>query len=216
MPLLWLVPGLVPALVPTANGEEAAGRFLGSFRVTYYYVAEERAGGAWPLFGPRCAGVLARTSREFHNAISREGTGRLRDGRLLNFSERCPCARDGHEGSRICYEEVDQAAFPWGKGGTLAGSAAPLRPFRTAAVDPALIPLGTVLYIPAWRGGHWPDGTVRDGCFRAADSGSAIRGRHVDLFAGRPEWAQALARRGPGRVRVFRNAPACAHLAREG
>ena len=206
---------LAASATVAAGAEGPAGRPLGAFRVTYYFVAEETAAGNWPLFAPACRNVLARTSREFHHAISLEGTGRLRDGRLLNFSERCACARAGHGGNRICYEEVDPARFPWGKGGKLGGRDLPLHPFRSLAVDPALIRLGRALHIPALRGGHWPDGTARDGCFRAEDSGQRIRGRHVDLFAGRPEWAAVLARSSPARVLVYAGGAACAYLERE-
>jgi 3D (Asp-Asp-Asp) domain-containing protein len=201
---------------PPAEADERAGRSLGNFRVTFYFVAEERADGGWPLYAPACQEILAFTSREFHHQISLEGTGRLLDGRLLNFSERCGCAHAGHGGSRICYEVVDPGTFPWGKGGKLSGRDLPLRPFRSLAVDPALIPLGTVLYVPAWRGGNWPDGTPRDGCFRAEDSGAAVRGRHVDVFAGRPDWAELLGRNEPERLRVFADSPACEHLTDEG
>jgi 3D (Asp-Asp-Asp) domain-containing protein len=185
------------------------------FRVTFYFVAEEAARGPWPLYAPSCRSVLAYTSRHFHHELSLEGTGRLLDGRLLNFSERCECARAGHGGSRACYEEVDRASFPWGKGGRLGGRVLPLRPFRSVAVDTALIPLGTALFIPAWRGGYWPDGSPRDGCFRAEDSGARVRGQHLDLFVGRPEWARRLQRGEPRRLNVFADAPVCAHLSRQ-
>lgn len=207
--------GFVLLLAVPVPAQQSAGRPLGVFRITYYYVAQERAAGAWPLFAPACRAVLARTSREFHDALSLEGTGRLLDGRLLNFSERCPCARPGHGGNRICYEEVDPAHFPWGKGGRLGDRDLPLHPFRSLAVDPALIPLGTLLYVPALRGGRWPDGTPRDGCFRADDSGQRIRGRRLDFFAGRPDWARNLARQGPARVSVFAGAAACAAHVRD-
>jgi len=211
--LTLLALGLVSlaALPGLARAEDAPAHLLGTFRVTYYFVAEERGTGRWPLYAPACGAVLAHTSREFHHELSLEGTGRLRDGRLLNFSERCDCARPGHGGSRVCYEWLDRGEFPWGKGARLEGRDLPLRPFRSIAVDPSRIPVGAVIYIPAWRQGHWPDGSPRDGCLRAEDTGSRVLGWHVDVFVGRPEWASALQRDGAVSVRAYLNAPECAH-----
>lgn len=64
-----------------------------------------------------------------------------------------------------------------------------LRSYRSLAVDPALIPMGSRVFIPAYRGkgGGW---------FTAQDTGGAIRGRHVDVYrrppAGQGEAAQSL------------------------
>jgi 3D (Asp-Asp-Asp) domain-containing protein len=61
-------------------------------------------------------------------------------------------------------------------------------PFRSIAVDTRLIPLGTVLYIPAARGTAitLPSGrkAVHDGYFFASDRGGAIKDNHIDVFAG--------------------------------
>lgn len=63
-----------------------------------------------------------------------------------------------------------------------------LIPFRTVAVDPKLIPYGSVLYIPEARGVPLvlPDGSkvIHDGYFFAGDGGSAIIGNHLDFFIG--------------------------------
>ncbi len=55
----------------------------------------------------------------------------------------------------------------------------PLRYYRSIAVDPRLIPLGSRVYVPAYRdiGGGW---------FRAADTGGAIKGRHIDVYRPAP------------------------------
>lgn len=65
-----------------------------------------------------------------------------------------------------------------------------LRYWRSLAVDPRLIPMGSRLYIPAYsdRGGGW---------FLAQDTGGAIIGRHVDVYRSPPnadkgERAQSL------------------------
>jgi 3D (Asp-Asp-Asp) domain-containing protein len=55
------------------------------------------------------------------------------------------------------------------------GSSQPLRPYRTVAVDPDLIPKGSRLYIPAYR-------SINGGWFVATDTGGAIIGRHIDVY----------------------------------
>jgi 3D (Asp-Asp-Asp) domain-containing protein len=63
-----------------------------------------------------------------------------------------------------------------------------LSPYRTIAVDPDVIPYGTVIYIDAARGLPFvmPDGTRRthDGYFFAGDTGGLIRDNHVDVYLG--------------------------------
>jgi 3D domain len=56
------------------------------------------------------------------------------------------------------------------------GPALPLRFYQSIAVDPAVIPLGSRVYIPAYR----DDGY--GGWFIAQDTGGAIRGRRVDVY----------------------------------
>ena len=52
------------------------------------------------------------------------------------------------------------------------------------AVDPSVIPLGSRVYVPAYRNdGH-------GGWFIAQDTGGAINGRHIDVY--RPPPASAL------------------------
>ena len=63
-----------------------------------------------------------------------------------------------------------------------------LVPFRTIAVDPAVIPYGTVLYVAEADGIQitLPGGTmvVHDGYFFAGDTGGAIKKDHIDTFTG--------------------------------
>lgn len=61
----------------------------------------------------------------------------------------------------------------------------PLMPYRTVAVDPKRIPMGTVLYIPQLRGEpFWLEGALyeHDGYVIASDRGGAIEGNHIDIF----------------------------------
>lgn len=62
------------------------------------------------------------------------------------------------------------------KGVTFArGASLPLRYWNSVAVDPRVIPSGSRIYIPAYR-------SVNGGWFVAKDTGSAIVGRHIDVF----------------------------------
>ena len=55
---------------------------------------------------------------------------------------------------------------------------------RTAAVDKTLIPKGSILFIKETVGLRMPDGSKHDGYWYASDSGSAIKGKRIDLFTG--------------------------------
>ena len=56
------------------------------------------------------------------------------------------------------------------------GASLPLHPYASIAVDPSMIPLGSRVYIPAYRNdGH-------GGWFIAQDTGGAIKQRHIDVF----------------------------------
>lgn len=63
-----------------------------------------------------------------------------------------------------------------------------LVPFRTIAVDPAVIPYGTVIYIEDARGLLFPVGDGQelrhDGYFFAGDTGGLIHDNHIDVFIG--------------------------------
>ena len=60
------------------------------------------------------------------------------------------------------------------------GASKPLRFYKSIAVDPRLIPLGSKIYIAAYRN------TAGRGWFRAEDVGGAIIGRHVDVYRSPP------------------------------
>ncbi|MBV9310886.1 MAG: hypothetical protein JOZ73_08635 [Solirubrobacterales bacterium] len=61
-----------------------------------------------------------------------------------------------------------------------SGPSLPLRFYQSLAVDPHLIPLGSRIYIPAYRhDGH-------GGWFIAQDTGGAINGLHVDVYRNPP------------------------------
>jgi hypothetical protein len=197
-----------PASIPAR--EALDGRPLGTFQLTYYVVAEEGAPGDVPVFGPGCKAVIARTGHEFHDSLALQGTGLLADGRLLNFEQRCPCAGAGHDVTRSCFRELDRGQFPWGRGAYWNGQHFWLQPFRSAAVDPAVIPIGSVIYVPELAGLALPDGTLSNGCLRAEDTGQAILGKHLDWFLGpipAAEWLRG--HRPPRAVTVFADSRRC-------
>jgi 3D (Asp-Asp-Asp) domain-containing protein len=78
-----------------------------------------------------------------------------------------------------------------------AGSGKPLQPFRTVAVDPKVVKLGSLLYVPLLEGRTMPGrqpwgGYVHDGCVIADDTGGHIAGNRLDLFVGRKAYFLGL------------------------
>ncbi len=57
-------------------------------------------------------------------------------------------------------------------------------PMRTIAVDKAIIPRRTVIFIKETVGLKMPDGADHDGYWYASDVGSAIKGKRIDLYTG--------------------------------
>src|SRR5207302_1241091 len=108
------------------------------------------------------------TSVRFRKDLIREGSGHLRDGRTVAYDRRL------HGTNRF---RIVQSEFGIGKFGCA------LVPYRTVAVDPHFIRLGTTISIPQLKGTPLPDGTIHDGIFVANDRGH-FHGPHIDIFAG--------------------------------
>ncbi|MCE9579631.1 MAG: hypothetical protein K8W52_41305 [Deltaproteobacteria bacterium] len=139
--------------------------------------------------GKSCAS-LAEVSRRYAAELTLQGSGQLNDGRVLNIWGNCSCPRSP------CFQVAGDRS-KWG----LAGNGRVLSPFRTVAVDPKVVPLGTLLYIPELDGLRMPGrepigGFIHDGCVVADDTGGGVKGKQVDLFVGRKAYWQGLARRG--------------------
>jgi 3D (Asp-Asp-Asp) domain-containing protein len=64
------------------------------------------------------------------------------------------------------------------------GASLPLQFYGSIAVDPRVIPLGSRVYVPAYRN----DG--RGGWFIAQDTGGGIIGRHIDVYRNPPASSQ--------------------------
>ena len=144
---------------------------IGDLKPTFYWVALETADGQ-----PRnnelldvSGNVIAKVSAKFLAGIRMEGTGRLLDGRVLNFQARV--------GKDIRWRFCPPSA-PYGYGFLDYA----LKPFHSVAVDPNVIPIPSRVYIPAAKGAPLPDGTIHDGYFEAVDIGDAIQNQRIDIF----------------------------------
>jgi 3D (Asp-Asp-Asp) domain-containing protein len=60
------------------------------------------------------------------------------------------------------------------------GMSLPLKPWRSIAVDPRIISLGSRVYVPSYKA------TAGGGWFLAQDTGGAINGRHIDVYRPAP------------------------------
>lgn len=201
----------------TGGAAEAGetGTPIGDVRHTYYYLADESKYSAvadTTLYDGKCR-PLAHVSRAFSDSICIEGSGKLKDGTVLNFHSGCKCGATCPTGGVACYEKIDPASFPWGKGSKNNA----LVPFRSIATDPKVLPYGTIVYLPSWRGLTFPavggaESFVHDGCFRADDVGGAIKGHRIDVFVGTADAWKTLEALRPSKTSqpAFRDAPACA------
>ncbi len=191
------------------------GHVLGTFRNTYYDFPTEadHTGVAVSLMNATCQ-PIAKVARGFYEALCVQGSGSLKAGGTVSFSKRdCACAEVcPRTGQRICFDALDKNAFPWGRGA--AGTA--ITPMRTIAADTAVLPMGTVVYIPELDGApRGETGDTLDGCFVVEDRGMKVKGEHVDIFTGQPAQTALLNERVPSNqgVTVVVDAPQCARLA---
>ena len=197
-----------------ATGGERAALGDGLFRNTYYDFPAEGGGPKdATLFDAACK-PIATVTRAFHDQVCVQGSGRLGSGATVAFAARgCSCAAVcPRTGQQICFERLDPARFPSGRGAT----GRPITPMRTVAVDSSVVPLGTPLYIPELAGLPGPGGAPHDGCFVAEDRGMKVVGHQVDVFTGDPSQTQRWNAAFPSNrgVHVQPNDPRCAYLAR--
>ena len=167
--ILALVLGLgVAPMETSARDSKKVERAL----LTFYWIVDESSSR---YDGKRDAELLdvrgrliVRTHRRFRKELLMEGSGRLRDGRVVVFHKKL----NGVNRFRISNTRY---------GRTSRGCA--LVPYRTIAVDPGVVPLGSKVFIPQLAGTKLPDGSTHDGVFLATDRGQ-FRGAHVDVFVG--------------------------------
>ncbi len=94
-----------------------------------------------------------------------EGYWRSKSGRVT-----FPLERGGwYNGTGMRYIRPTNISFA-------AGPSRDLSYYRSVAVDPHLIPLGSLVYVAAYKSKN------KDGWFRADDTGGAIDGRHIDVY----------------------------------
>lgn len=179
------------------------------FRNTYYDFPSEGSGKKDATIYDAACKPIAQVPRDFHDRVCVQGSGKLASGRTVSFAKRgCDCADlCPRTGQKICFESLDPAKFPNGRGAT--GKA--ITPLRTIAVDSTVIPLGTPVFVADFVGLPRPDGTKHDGCFLAEDRGTRVIGRQIDVFTGDPsitaQWNKLVpSNRG---VKVSPNDPRC-------
>lgn len=196
-------------------GGAVAGNVLGTFKNTYYDFPSEGdfEGEQLSLMSPSCK-PLVSVPRSFYESVCVQGSGTLRAGGTVSFAKRdCDCAAlCPRTGQHICFDLLDKAQFPWGRGAT--GKA--ITPLLTVAVDSSIIPLGTPLYIPEYDGipRDTSGGARHDGCFLAEDRGLAVKGQHVDVFTGHREITQLWNKLVPSNqgVTVVVKSPKCTRV----
>lgn len=158
--------------------KECCGYPLGpprGFKMTFYWIAWEAEYANEPYdtdVYTRDGFFLGRFPRTFIYELRLEGSGILRDGRVINYDGACSY------GVGTCFKQVDPREHPLGMG----GQRRPLQPYRSVAVDPRYIPIGTPLYLPELAGVLLPDGSRHDGCVRADDTGGGIQRKELDFF----------------------------------
>jgi 3D (Asp-Asp-Asp) domain-containing protein len=155
------------------------GRYLGKFKVTFYWVVEEEdyTGGRTSALYDAGGKLLGKFPPAFVKAFKTESAARLRDGTRISYLKR-----------RNRAEVVDQFN---GFGGYK------LTELQSVAVDPRLVPLGSRLYVPQ-AGGVTVNGKPLTGVFYAHDIGSAIKGKRIDIFIGDKENMAAFGLAGMG------------------
>jgi 3D (Asp-Asp-Asp) domain-containing protein len=198
-------PAVTVAPAPTPDETDTTPKALGLFDITFYYLvgeedvkpkapANDNADVELAAIAPqpqvtlhdwKTCDAIAEVTPEFASAARLQGTGKLRDGRLVNTVNRTSCKCEGP-----CVQVIKNT---WGTAGT--GKA--LQPFRTVAVDPKVVKLGSLLYIPLLEGRTMPGrapwgGYIHDGCVTADDTGGGIDGHQLDLFVGKKAWFYSM------------------------
>jgi len=165
---------------------------------THYYIHRFQSGGSIPLLlsDGKQTNLFADTC-DFCTAAL-EGTAFVQDSlgniTILNFDKigeksvvNCrSCSKFSK--SKLAVENFGKVLWKKSEGFGDGVQNYKLIPFRTIAVDKSIIPYGTVIFIPNVKGKLFilPNGleVIHDGYFFAGDTGSAIKGNHIDIFTG--------------------------------
>ena len=194
-----------PAHVPPPPSKHAKGNWLQGVAITEYWPAPESWFVGAMVKAPGLPGLHRVDWLYSAKGMSMEGSGigldgrgyhidALGDGGWVTVLGASTAPTDGWSAGAPYWRaggywrnQKGQLTFPLGAGGWSNGRGAtyvPLRYDQSVAVDPRVIPLGSRVYVPAYRNdGH-------GGWFIAQDTGGAINGRHIDVY--RPPPASAL------------------------
>ncbi len=170
-PPAWLFAGI------ESDKKITTARYLGKFKLTFYWVVEENdypQRKVVPLYSVD-GKLVGKFCPSFVKDFKVESAARLRNGLCLSYLKKQ---------NRV--QVVDRFL---GHGGYK------LSELKSIAVDPSIIPLGSKVYIPQFEG-VTVNNQQLSGVFYAHDIGSAVKGRHIDLFLGDRDYMKILASAG--------------------
>jgi 3D (Asp-Asp-Asp) domain-containing protein len=158
--------------IDTTFAAKIVQRKVGRALLTFYWIVDESSdrydGKRDTALRDARGRVIAQTHANFRRDLVMEGTGWLRDGRTVRFDK---TVRGEHR-FRIIKSRYG-----------ITARGCPTEPYRTVAVDPRFVKLGSKIYVPQLKGTVLPDGSEHDGIFVANDRGQ-FRGAHIDIFVG--------------------------------
>ncbi len=188
----------------TEAGAGDHGPHIANHKLTFYWVtnSDDFDGANNTKIKTASCSTIATVPSAFASALKLEGTGKLPDGRIVNYHKSCGCSSYG------CYV-VAGDDYPWGIG----VQNRPLHPMKSIAVDKDFISYGSWVYAPELDGYEIPDGPwgsfVHDGCLRADDTGSAINGWHFDFFVGYKKAYQQMVGDLGSKMQLYRGGERC-------
>ncbi len=166
---------------------------------TYYYLPQmEHSSKGHPLRSLQGDSLNVALNHRDYCVAAMEGSVRIRQNgtnAVYNYAGRSP--DNSPDCSDVFPRHPNTGKIRWREAHSEFGDGADrpepllpwrLIPFRSLAVDPTVIPFGTVLFIPSARGVRIPlpkgGSTLHDGYFIATDKGGAIKDNHIDVFIG--------------------------------
>ena len=149
----------------------AQAAYASQVRVTYYYTPSEYNFNEWSRYGCGSSIDCCNINRKgFYEDVRCQGSGLGKDGCLYRYYS-IGITRDAS--ARICEPGKEL------RGVTATGTNPAKK--RTIAVDPKVVPLGKTVVL---NFGENECAKKWNGCYMAEDTGSAIKGQHVDLYVG--------------------------------
>ena len=147
--------------------------YYGKYKSSFYYAVQEKNFPDSPLSAKMLDmkdNTIVLVHPDFKRKADLEGTARLFDGRILNYVS--------HKKDGIRYQVIEGANYGLGVENYK------LIPYRTIAVDPYHILIGSVVFIPQAVGIPLSNCIYHDGYFLAHDIGKVIKGKRIDFFVG--------------------------------